>query len=248
MVTHCIIMSSSYSEGTRIAIDYCAKEADWQIAFVKRIAKIIKECGTDVSISTHYIQTESEDWKSVCKKDAFFKDVRKIDSLEEFIELIKKDRELNGTDIAKYILSKIKCTHLKLQKLVYLCYAEYLCETGNKLFEDTIYAFKLGPVVDSVYQKYKGYDCLLSEKQEDVEINSKGILEMPSKSRLLFAKNGVEKTAIIDRIIKKYGDMSASGLVQITHQDNTPWSKIYDGTAYEKISDASILKYHKYEV
>lgn len=65
---------------------------------------------------------------------------------------------------------------------------------------------------------------------------------------MLFAENGVEKASIIDKTLKKYGDMSASELVGITHKNNTPWSKTYDGKAYEEIQDNTILKYHKYEV
>ena len=60
----------------------------------------------------------------------------------------------------------------------------------------------------------------------------------------MFAENGVEKASIIDKTLKKYGDMSASELVGITHKNNTPWSKTYDGKAYEEIQDNTILKYH----
>lgn len=55
-----------------------------------------------------------------------------------------------------YILARHTCTHLELEKLGYMCYADYLCRTGKKLFKDTVYAFKYGPVVESVYEKYKG--------------------------------------------------------------------------------------------
>ena len=63
------------------------------------------ECGKDVSISTHMIQAEDTTWVSVCKADHFFKDVEVIDNLDKFIKLIKKDRKLEGIDIAKiYII------------------------------------------------------------------------------------------------------------------------------------------------
>ena len=157
MVTHFIFMSSSYSLGTRIALDYVVEDEKMQEKLKKYLKKITDECGKDVSISTHMLQAKDKTWQSVCIADHFFKDVKVLDSVEKFIKLIKRDRELLGIDVAKYILSKITCTQLKLQKLVYLCFADYLCNTGKKLFTDKIYAFKYGPVVDTVYKKYKKY-------------------------------------------------------------------------------------------
>ena len=150
MVTHFIFMSSSYSLGTRIALDYIVTDASIQEELKHHLERIVAECGKDVSISTHMIQADDEKWESVCSADHFFKGVKVIESLDKFIKLIQKDRTLQGVDIAKYILSKITCTQLKLQKLVYFCFAEYLCDTGKELFTDKIYAFKYGPVVDTV--------------------------------------------------------------------------------------------------
>ena len=132
MITHYIIMSSSYSKGKRIALNNLVKEKDY-IELKEIVQDIIKKCGKDVSLSTHFVQTDSESWESVIEKDHFFKGVEVINSKEKFIELIQKDRTLKGLDVAKYILSKVKCTHLKLEKLVYLCFAEYLCQYGREL-------------------------------------------------------------------------------------------------------------------
>lgn len=132
------------------------------------------------------IQAEDETWEAVCKADYFFKDVKVIEDVETFIKLINEDRTLQGIDVAKYILSKITCTQLKLQKLVYLCFADYLCETGKELFTDKIYAFKYGPVVETVYKKYKEYGYKAIE-EETGDIDSKDVYEMPAKSRILFA-------------------------------------------------------------
>lgn len=247
MVTHCIIMSSSYSNGTRIAVDYIVNENTTKEDLKCRLSVIINSCGKDVSISTHMIQTDSSDFDSVRKKDSFFDDVELIGTLDEFISLIKKDRELLGIDVAKYILCLEKCTHLKLEKLVYLCYAEYLCEFGDKLFKDNIYSYKYGPVVESVYDRYKVYGY--KEMDKDVkDINNSDIYKMPSRSRILFAKDGVKKLDCIEKTLKKYGICSANELVDLTHKPNTPWSKSGRGTLFnEIISDEVIEKYHKNE-
>ena len=248
MVTHFIFLSSSYSLGTRIALDYIVTDISVQEELKQHLDKIIKECGKDVSISTHMIQADDKTWKSVCVADHFFKDVKVVKTIDKFIELIKKDRKLEGIDIAKYILSKITCTQLKLQKLVYLCFADYLCNTGKELFTDKIYAFKYGPVVDTVYKRYKEYGYKPIEK-ETKDIDSKNISEMPAKSRIMFAEDGTEKILSIDRTLKKYGSLSASDLVELTHREKAPWTKSFKGIeeVYSRIELDIIKEYHKYE-
>ena len=54
------------------------------------------------------IQAEDETWKSVCKADHFFKNVKVIESLDEFIELIQKDRVLNNTHFLKLNINTFK--------------------------------------------------------------------------------------------------------------------------------------------
>lgn len=248
MVTHFIFMSSSYSLGTRIALDYIVKDASVQEELKRHLEKIIKECGNDVSISTHMIQADDEKWEAVYKADHFFKDVTVIESLEKFIKLIQRDRKLQGIDIAKYILSKFTCTQLKLQKLVYFCFADYLCETGKELFTDKIYAFKYGPVVDTVYKKYKEYGYKPIEKETE-DIDGKNIFEMPAKSRILFAEDGTEKILSIEKTLKKYGALSAAELVDLTHRKDSPWSKTSKATwiISPSIKLDTIKEYHKFE-
>lgn len=249
MITHFIFMSSSYSLGTRIALDFIVKEASIQEELKKDLDKIITECGRDVSISTHMIQADDETWDSVCIADHFFKGVKVIENLETFIKLIQKDRKLQGIDVAKYILSKITCTQLKLQKLVYLCFADYLCDTGKILFTDKIYAFRYGPVIDTVYKKYKeyGYEAIGEEKGD---IDSKGIFEMPAKSRILFAEDGTGKIVSIEKTLKKYGTLTATELVDLTHRENSPWNKTYknEEKLYSQIELDIIKEYHKFEI
>lgn len=238
-------MSSSYSKGKRIALDYIVNDENYT-KLKEVIYKITKECGKDVSISTHFVQSDSKSWSSIVEKDHFFKDVEVIDTIENFIKMIKEDRILIGLDVAKYILVKVKCTHLKLEKLVYLCFAEYLCQYDDELYDDCIYAYKYGPIVKSVYEKYKGYGYKEIEKEE--EIDTTDIYEMPSRSRILFAKDGIKKIKSIDNTIKKYGNLSAGELVDVTHKKNTPWDLSGRGKFTDKIITNEIIKkYHCFE-
>lgn len=249
MVKHYIIMSSSYTDGTRVALDI----TEGSLLNSKAIAKIIQDikqsCGKDVPLSTHLIETESDSWASVAEYDPFFEDVECTKSVAEFSEKIAKGRVLTGLDVATYILSKIKCTHLSLEKLVYFAYADYLCEHFERLFEDQIYAFTHGPVVDSVYETYKRSGSQYVKPLEfgvDSDVQT-GVKELPARSRILFAKDGTEKLLSIDKTIEKYGKYAAGALVDFTHRTGSPWSHVDSSKAYQVISDELIIAHHHVE-
>lgn len=245
MYKHYIILTSSYLTGQRIAFDHIFIEQDDIRKIKELLSKIEVECGDDVSLSIHSIETDDKTWESVVRKDAFFDGVRLIENEQEFIKLIREDRILTGLDVAKFILSYLKdCTHLKLEKLVYLCYAEYLCKTQGKkrLFEDKIYAYKYGPVVKSVYDKYKKYGRDSIPEKEDLIPKYK--YAMSSRSRILSAQDGLEKIRVIIDTVDKYKDCSAGYLVDITHRKDSPWCHCDETRSNELISDDCIIKYH----
>lgn len=247
MIKHYIILSSSYSQGIRIALHSSFQKELESTYIVETLRKIKEACGEEVSISTHYIVTDSDSWESVCQKDPFFENIQVIGDVETFIRLIQIDLKLVGLDIAKYILSKYRCTHLKLEKLVYLCYADYLVQYDKKMFDDTIYAFQYGPVVRSVYEKYKGIQTeedMLQQEPLDADPLNDFFLHMPARSRLLFATDGIQKINSINKTLDKYGEYTARQLVDLTHKKGTPWERTYKKTAYKKIDDAVIKNYH----
>lgn len=247
MVKHYIIMSSSYTDGTRIALDITEESLLNSVEIKKIIQTIQSLCDKDVPLSTHLIETESVEWDSVKAYDPFFEDVVCADSVKAFAETIKKGRSLTGLDVATYILTKTKCTHLSLEKLVYFAYADYLCRSGKRLFDDKIYAFSHGPVIESVYQTYKksGYDYLSApEAESDVKT---GVKEMPAQSRILFAEDGADKLLSINQTLAQYGKYSAGALVGFTHRKGSPWSHVDSTKPYQAISDQLIREYHSAE-
>ena len=249
MVKHYIIMSSSYTDGARIALDI----TDTRLLSSQEIAKIIQDikqsCGNDVPLSTHLIETGSNSWESVAEYDPFFEDVKCVRSVAEFSDKVKKGRVLTGLDVASFILSKMKCTHLSLEKLVYFAYADYLCEHSKRMFTDRIYAFKRGPVVESVYETYKrsGAQYVKSlDSGGDSDIQA-GVKELPARSRILFAKDGAVKLRSIDKTVERYGGYAAGTLVEFTHRADSPWSHVDSSKPYQVISDELIAAHHHAE-
>lgn len=247
MIKHFMILSSSYSAGKRIAMHYVIDGQMNPEMLIGEVKKIKELCGETVSISTHYVETESASWESVIEKDGFFEDVQIVESLVGFVNLISADRILKGLDVAKYILATCVCTHLELEKLVYMCYADYLCSTHKRLFEDKIYAFKYGPVIKSVYEQYKGMKGI----EEGLAVDEKwdeDYAKMPARSRILFAEDGIVKLAHINQTLEKYSCLSATELVNITHVSGGPWDSVEKDSPYAEIPDSVILERHCREV
>lgn len=240
MTEHYIILSSSYTDGARICFDIIDSFNKAQEA----IDKIKDKCGADVSLAFQAVTTESADWSSVRENDPFFADVLKIEFLDDFIAKINRDRELTAFDVTKYILSTVQCTHLKLQKLLYFCYADYLCATGSPLFNDKICALPYGPVVSAVCDFFKGtYKPLTIQDLDKQKLTSNPKLNMPARSKILFTRNGNRKLNSIDRTLYNYKTLDAFELVKLTHRDNTPWS-ITKQFGQRDISNEVIIAYH----
>ena len=237
MYQHFIIMASSYERGTRIALHFAFSSA----IDIDKIESIITMIQNSIyeksSYSTHVIVTSEKSWESVVEYDAFFADALVLESVEEFVKIMKRDLKINGLDVARYVMTKKKCTHLSLQKLTYLCYADYLCKYNKRLFEDRLFAFQYGPVIESVFEKYKYKQGVLGTSKKD---------SIP-KSRILVLEDGMERIASIDETISKYALCTARDLVNITHAEGAPWRFRDYKKGHQIIEDELILAQHKFE-
>lgn len=243
MTRHCIITSSAYTKKARIAFDVIGKpNIDMDIVY-DATEHIRKVCGKDVPLAMQCLSVDGDSFEDVQRYDPFFENMICFESIDDFTEAINDSRTLSGLDVAKYILSVVKCTHLKLQKLTYLAYADYLCKYSDRLFEDKIYAFKLGPVVDSIYNKYK-HDIDKTEEVFDNNIIDEHIGSVPMSCRIMFARCGIQKLDSIKNTIEKYGDYSAYELVDITHRDGAPWTFVDYKASHANIPDSIIKQYH----
>lgn len=234
---HYIFIGSSYTKGKRIGLHF-TNEKEMNKVFLKHINYIKK-----YPISKHMIETENSSWDSVIKNDKFFENIE-LKRVGEFFKLLGQNEQITSLDVAYYILAKCSCCHTKLEKLVYYCYADYFVKTGKKLFDDKIFAFTYGPVINNVYQKFKNkYDLA-----NDNNIQEK-FKELPLRSRILVSENGVDKIYSINETLSKYSDLSALSLTKLTHQPNTPWSNTFDNThRYKIITDAAIKNFHQNEI
>lgn len=108
-------------------------------------------------------------------------------------------------------------THLKLQKLLYYAQGICLAVFNKPLFCDPILAWKHGPVVEEVYQLYKGSGSNpipIFEEFEDL-----ALLDMVNSDSCY--KNTLEAT------FENYGKYTAWHLRNMTHNER-PWKETPD--------------------
>ena len=125
-------------------------------------------------------------------------------------------------------------SNMKLQKLLYLAQGIHLAlENGAPLFEDTIEAWKYGPVVPSVYHKFKIY--FAGKIPANHPFSTENVILDSNQKQL------------VTSIVKSYGDLSAISLSNFTHLPESPWSSVYNDTTNSsaEITTSSIANYFK---
>lgn len=118
----------------------------------------------------------------------------------------------SATAVANYIVSHASSvTNLKLQKMLYFIQGFALVQLGRALFTDYIEAWTYGPVVPSVYQRFKKWGADPIRQVEPAET--------------------IDNPAVIDflnRLIRVLDGFSALDLVELTHKEGSPWSMVWN--------------------
>jgi len=111
-------------------------------------------------------------------------------------------------------------THMKLQKLIYFVYKKYLEDTGHTLFDESILAWKHGPVVQSVYNVFKSFGA--SEI-----VNQYAMLEGDKNPQGVSSGRNDFHSAL-NHVLWKYGNYSGWHLRELTHNPGGAWKKAYE--------------------
>jgi uncharacterized phage-associated protein len=132
-------------------------------------------------------------------------------------------------DLAK---SKGDCiSPMKLQKLIYYAHGWNLALKDSPLIDEQVEAWAFGPVIRSVYHKFRSYgDRPITEKESVFKLretpNAAGLVGrwyVPSiddePDSAPFTKQ------LLDKIWDVYGGYSAIQLSNMTHQPGSPWDQ-----------------------
>lgn len=118
-------------------------------------------------------------------------------------------------------------TLLKLLKLVYIGYGFCLALLHRSILNDNfdwVEAWKYGPVIPSVYHTFKhnGKNPIKTEGTvvRDFDDNGEPCIETPRVE-------DDDVKLVLNTVWKRYRDINAATLVNLLHQDNTPWAFCY---------------------
>mgnify|MGYP002616320479 CR=1 FL=1 len=115
---------------------------------------------------------------------------------------------------------KIDITPMKLQKLVYFIYRDYLQKTGKALFNERFETWKYGPVCPSIYKAFKQYGSN-AIRDYVYEPGENCYLTVNENSSPIFKK-------IIDDVWNENKYYDGIYLSSLTHREGTAWKKAYD--------------------
>lgn len=99
-------------------------------------------------------------------------------------------------------------SHLKLQKLVYYAQAWHYTVFGNALFIEKTEAWRHGPVVRSIYNRFNHIPVYTQIDVTQLEF------DVPKFSE--------DTTKILEEVIEIYGEHSSKYLEDLTHEED-PW-------------------------
>lgn len=99
-------------------------------------------------------------------------------------------------------------TPMQLVKLAYISHGWMLGLLGKPLFSEPVEAWRYGPVVPSIYHKYKEFRARPITWQGN-----------PYDEEI-----GEEGCNIVDQVAKGYGACSGLALSDMTHTDDSPWA------------------------
>lgn len=135
----------------------------------------------------------------------------------------------SAIDIARYVINyswdiDAPLSNLKLQKLLYLIQGNFLRILKRPCFEDDIEAWKYGPVVPTVYSKFKRYGSNNINRIEYIyEFESNKFEAIKKDFKPILSD---DEAQIIHEVVLACKDYSANYLVTLTHSQS-PWIKSY---------------------
>ena len=151
---------------------------------------------------------------------------------------------INSIHVGEYFINR--CiddkripTVMKILKLTYFTQGFHLALENKPFFTDEIQAWRHGPVVIELYEHLKkkriSEDSPYAIKDKSNEDEYKNVSD----------KFGYIQGNILKVVFKKYGRLASWHLSDITHEEDSPWDKVYKEKPKKKIDIKIIQEYFK---
>ena len=124
-------------------------------------------------------------------------------------------------------------TPMKLQKLLYFLYRDYLQKTGQPLFSERFACWKYGPVLDSVYHRFKRFG---SNPIDEYATRQGQSFAVDENADPVFA-------SLISRVWEQGKQFTGIQLARMTHNPEGAWNKAYQSDRM-LLSDTDIKNDH----
>ena len=125
--------------------------------------------------------------------------------------------------IDRALKTNIPLSPMKLQKMLYFTYRDYLKATGKSLFAERFGTWQYGPVLESVYDAFKHYGSRSIERYDKVlddEAEKVSAYKVNERSDQTL-------TAVLDDVWDKAKGMSGIALSELTHLPGSAWYKAF---------------------
>lgn len=122
-------------------------------------------------------------------------------------------------------------TPMKMQKLVYIAHGWHLAVHDEPLIDETVEAWKFGPVIPSLFQAFKRY-------------GASPITDYAGDARL---PNDAKVRDVINQVMGVYGNKDAIYLMRLTHAKGSPWRSVRDEgniSPYGEVIGDDVIKNH----
>lgn len=143
------------------------------------------------------------------------------------------DYEKRSHAVADHVLylrqrAGVDTTPMHILKIVYMCHGWMLAVNDNPLLAEPVEAWTYGPVIPTIYHRYKRYvaQSILEEAQDH------GV-ELGDPAR--------ELVAVIEEVYRPY---SAAKLSAMTHRPGTPWDVTRRRHGIGAIIDNALIQEH----
>jgi uncharacterized phage-associated protein len=110
---------------------------------------------------------------------------------------------------------EISLTPMKLQKLLYFVYKEFLKDTDCSLFAENFMVWKYGPVLQSVCDKFKGFGVNKITKFERDSLGNVYIAD----------ENNLDLSRAVNKVWSRYKKLDGIHLSTLTHRSGSAWDK-----------------------
>lgn len=117
-------------------------------------------------------------------------------------------------------------TQIQLNKLAYFAYGFYAGDSGKKMFQNDIEAWKHGPVVPTLYHEFKRFRYSPITKKENGrsyffdEVNDTSITPSLTKEDIEDKENILDALNFTWAIL---GNSTSGQLIEISHDESGPW-------------------------